>query len=41
MFGSAVTKFDFATTHFVKLIHAKIDLKIKWFMFGYIHAKVS
>jgi hypothetical protein len=36
MFGSAVTRIDSE-----KLILAKIDSKLKWFMFGYIHAKVS
>jgi hypothetical protein len=35
-FGSAITKIDF-----VKLILIKIDFKLKWFMFGYIHVKVS
>jgi hypothetical protein len=41
MFGSVVRKIDFGTIDSVKLILAKIDLKIKWFMFGFIHAKVS
>jgi hypothetical protein len=41
MFGSPVRKIDFGRTDSVKLIHAKIDLKIKWFMFVYIHAKMS
>jgi hypothetical protein len=36
--GSVVKKFDF-----VKLILAKTGLKlnVKWFMFGYIHVKVT
>jgi hypothetical protein len=41
MFGSAVEKIDFGRIVFVKLILAKIDLNIKWFMFGFIHVKVS
>jgi hypothetical protein len=41
MFGSAVTTIDFDKIDFVKLILAKIDSKLKWFMFEYIHVKVS
>jgi hypothetical protein len=41
MFSSAVTRIDFDRIDFVKLILVKIDFKLKWFMFGYIHAKVS
>jgi hypothetical protein len=36
MFGFAVEKIDF-----IKLILAKIDFKLKWFMFGYIYEKMS
>jgi hypothetical protein len=41
MFDFAVSKIYFGRIDSVKLIIAKIDLMIKWFMFGYIHAKVS
>ena len=41
MFGSAVTRIDFDRIDSVKLILAKIDFKLKLFMFGYIHVKVS
>jgi hypothetical protein len=41
MFGYAVRKIDFDKIDIVKLILIKIDFKIKWFMFGYIDAKVS
>jgi hypothetical protein len=41
MFGSVVTRIDFDRIDSVKLILDKIDFKLKWFMFGYIHAKVS
>ena len=41
MFDSAVTRIDFDRIDSVKLILAKIDFKLKWFMFGYIHVKVS
>jgi hypothetical protein len=41
MFGSAVTKIVFDRIDSVKLILTKIDFKLKWFMYGYIHAKVS
>jgi hypothetical protein len=41
MFGYVVRKIDFDRIDFVKLILAKIDLRLKWFMFGYIHIKVS
>jgi hypothetical protein len=41
MFGSEVRKINFDIIDFVNLIQAKIDFKIKWFMFGYIYAKVS
>jgi hypothetical protein len=41
MLGSAVTRIDFDRIDSVKLILTKIDFKLKWFMFGYIHAKVS
>jgi hypothetical protein len=41
MFGLTVRKIDFDWIDFVKLILAKIDFKLKWFMFRYIHAKVS
>jgi hypothetical protein len=41
MFGSAARKNDFSRIDSVKLIMAKIELKIKWSMFGYIHIKVS
>ena len=41
MFGSALTRIDFDRIDSVKLILAKIDFKLKWFMFGYIHVKVS
>jgi hypothetical protein len=41
MFGSAVIKIDFGRIDFVKLILAKIDLKIKRIMFGYIYAKMN
>jgi hypothetical protein len=40
-FDFAVRKIDFEKVDYVKLIWAKIDFKLKWFMFGYIHAKVS
>jgi hypothetical protein len=38
-----VKKIDFELIDFVKLILAKTGLKlnVKWFMFGYIHVKVS
>jgi hypothetical protein len=41
IFGSAVMKIDFDKIDYVKLILTKIDFKLKWFMFGYIHVKVS
>jgi hypothetical protein len=41
MFGYAVMRIDFDRIDSVKLILAKIDFKLKWFMFGNIHAKVS
>jgi hypothetical protein len=34
MFGLTVRKIDFDWIDFVKLILAKIDFKLKWFMFG-------
>jgi hypothetical protein len=37
MFGFAVKKINFVKTDFVRLILGKIDLKIKWFIFGYIN----
>jgi hypothetical protein len=33
MFGFAVTGIDFDRIDFVELILAKIDFKLKWFMF--------
>lgn len=39
MFGSASTKFDFEIIDFVKLIIVKSKLKVKRFMFKYIHLK--
>jgi hypothetical protein len=39
MFGSPVTRIDFDIIDSVKLILAKINFKLKWLMFGYIHAK--
>ena len=41
MFGYVVTRIDYDRIDYVKLILAKIDFKLKWFMFEYIHAKVS
>jgi hypothetical protein len=41
MFGSAVIRIDIDRIDSVKLILPKIDFKLKWFMFGYINAKVS
>ena len=41
MFGSAMTRIDFDRIDSVKLILTKIDFKLKCFMFGYIHVKVS
>jgi hypothetical protein len=41
MFGFAVRKIDFDRINSVKLILAKINFKLNWFMFGYINAKVS
>jgi hypothetical protein len=41
MFGSAVMGIDFDRIDFLKLILAEIDFKLKWFIFGYIHVKVS
>jgi hypothetical protein len=41
MFGSAVNKIDFNIISFVWLIMIKIDLKIEWFMFWYIHIKIE
>jgi hypothetical protein len=41
MFGSAVKKINSGIIDFVKLILAKIDLKLNWFMFGYIYVKVG
>jgi hypothetical protein len=41
MFGSVVRKIVYGRIDFVKLILVKIDLKIKWFMFELIDAKVS
>jgi hypothetical protein len=38
---SAVIRIDFDRNDSVKLIPVKIDFKLKWFMFEYIHAKVS
>jgi hypothetical protein len=37
----AVTRIDFDIIDSIKLILTKIDFKLKWFMFEYIHAKVS
>jgi hypothetical protein len=36
-----MTRIYFDRIDSVKLILAKIDFKLKWFMFGYIHVKVS
>jgi hypothetical protein len=41
MFDFASSKIDFDRIDSVKLILAKIDFKLKWFMFEYIHVKVS
>jgi hypothetical protein len=41
MFGCAMKKNDFSRIDFVNLILVIIDLKIKWFIFWYIHAKVN
>jgi hypothetical protein len=41
MFGSAITRIDFDKIDYVKFILVKIDFKVKWFIFGYINAKVS
>jgi hypothetical protein len=41
MFGFAVRKINSDRIDFVKLILVKIDFKLKWFIFGYINAKVS
>jgi hypothetical protein len=41
MFDFAIKKIDFDRINSVKLIPAKIDFKLKWFIFGYIHTKVS
>jgi hypothetical protein len=38
MFDSAVRKIDFEGIDRVKLIPTKIELKVKWFMFEYIHS---
>jgi hypothetical protein len=40
-FGSAITRIDFDTNDSVKLILHKINFKLNWFIFGYIHIKVS
>jgi hypothetical protein len=41
MFGFAVRKIDFDRIDSKKLILAKIDFKLKWFIFRYIRAKMS
>jgi hypothetical protein len=41
MVGSALKKFDFVIIDSLKLIFVKIDLKLKYFMFGYIYAKMN
>jgi hypothetical protein len=41
MFDFAVGKVEFGRIDSKNLIVAKIDLKIKWFMFENIHAKVN
>jgi hypothetical protein len=41
MVGSALKKFDFVIINYLKLIFVKIDLKLKYFMFGYIYAKIN
>jgi hypothetical protein len=41
MFGSTMKKVNFDRIDYVKLILIKFDLKIKWFMVRYIHAKVN
>jgi hypothetical protein len=41
MFGFAVRNIDFGIIVSVKLILANIDLKLKRFIFEYIHIKVS
>jgi len=37
MFGFAVTKIDFKWIDYVKLIETISELKVKWFVFGYVH----
>jgi hypothetical protein len=41
MFGFEVRKIDFDRIDSIKFILAKIDFKLKWFIFRYIRAKVS
>jgi hypothetical protein len=41
MLGFVVRKIDFDRIDSIKLILDKIDFKLKWFMFGYINAKMS
>jgi hypothetical protein len=41
IFVYALTRIDFDRIDYVKLILVKIDFKLKWFIFGYINAKVS
>jgi hypothetical protein len=41
MFSFAVRRIDLDRIDSIKLILVKIDFKLKWFMFGYIYAKVS
>jgi hypothetical protein len=41
MFGHTARKIDFVRIDSVKFILAKVNLNIKWFIFGYIYAKVG
>ena len=41
MFSSVVRKIDFEWIDSIKLIMTKSELKVKWFVFGYIRVKVS
>jgi hypothetical protein len=41
MLGFVVKTIDFGIIGSIKLILTKIELQMKWFMFEYIHVKVS